>query len=100
MHPIATSGYSPASSSCSSASIPITVWCMSTWLSTDPRLYFLAPPLVAAASTASEMAIPSDPGELGSCSRIARPACVLSDGLGVTEAPKVCIRLRRYGFCS
>ena len=34
---ITTSGrYSPASASCSLASRPMTVWCSSTWLSTDP----------------------------------------------------------------
>ena len=33
---ITTSGYSPAISICASASCPITVWCSSTWLSTDP----------------------------------------------------------------
>ena len=35
---ITTSGSrSPASSSCSLASSPITVWCSSTWLSTEPE---------------------------------------------------------------
>ena len=87
MQPTSTSGNSPAISNCLRASWPITVWCISTWLSTEPRLYFLAPPLVAAASTASEMAMPNEPLESGSRSRIARPAWVCSEGLGVTEAP-------------
>ena len=35
--PITTSGRSsPASASCSLASSPMTVWCSSTWLSTEP----------------------------------------------------------------
>ena len=66
----------------------MTVWCMSTWLSTEPRLYFLAPPEVAATSTASEMASPSEPGLFGSCSSAARPAWVRSVGLAYTSAPK------------
>ncbi len=52
----------------------MTVWCSSTWLSTEPRLYFFAPPEVAATSTASEMAMPSEPGLLGSSARMERPA--------------------------
>ena len=37
-HAITTSGFaSPASASCSFASRPITVWCSSTWLRTEPR---------------------------------------------------------------
>ena len=41
-HPITTSGYSPAMASCFSASRPMMVWCMSTWLSTLPREYFVS----------------------------------------------------------
>ena len=38
--PITTSGpFSPNAASCSLASMPITVWCMSTWLSTEPSEY-------------------------------------------------------------
>ena len=37
VHPTITSGVSPASSSCSSASSPMIVWCSSTWLSTEPE---------------------------------------------------------------
>ena len=94
------SGYSPARSNWSSASRPITVWCNSTWLSTEPRQYFLLPPLVAAASTASEMAMPSEPGESGSPSRIWRPALVAVEGLAVTAAPYASIIERRYGLPS
>ena len=44
---------------------PITVWCSSTWLSTEPSAYRVSadPP---AASTASLIAMPSEPGESGS----------------------------------
>ena len=71
----------------SSASWPITVWCSRTWFSTEPREYFVLPPLVAATSTASEMAMPRLPVLFGLRSRIMRPAAVWSDGLGVTVAP-------------
>jgi hypothetical protein len=36
MQAITTSGSSPAIPICASASCPITVWCSSTWLSTEP----------------------------------------------------------------
>ena len=62
--PITTSGYAPASSICSSASWPITVWCSRTWLSTLPSAYAVSS-RVAASSTASEMAMPRLPGESG-----------------------------------
>jgi hypothetical protein len=45
------------------------------------------------------MAMPSEPGELGSCSRIFLPACVSVLGLATTCAPQVSIMIRRYGFC-
>jgi len=35
--PMTSSGNSPASSICASASRPITLWCSSTWLSTLPN---------------------------------------------------------------
>ena len=50
-----------------------------------------------ATSTASEIAIPSEP--VG-CSRLARPAFVSSDGERWTVAPQVSIIERRYGFWS
>ena len=79
--PITTSGpFSPNAASCSLASIPITVWCMSTWLSTEPSEY-AASGSVAARSTASEMARPSEPSESGFSSSAARPVFVTSDGL-------------------
>src|ERR1700722_9641961 len=55
---------SPASSNCASASWPITVWCSSTWLRTEPSAYRVSadPP---AASTASLIAMPSEPVESG-----------------------------------
>ena len=54
----------------------------------------------AATSTASLIAIPSDPVESGCCARIVRPASVRSEGLGWTVPPKVSIMIRRYGFWS
>ncbi len=36
----------------------------------------------------------------GSASRMAFPACVVGDGDGTTSAPKVSMKMRRYGFCS
>ena len=92
------SGVSPANSICWRASRPITVWCSSTWLRTLPRAYLVSSRL-AASSTASEMAIPSDPGESGSPARIARPAAVSSEGEATTRAPQVSIIVRRPGFC-
>ena len=73
---------------------------MSTWLSTDPRQYFLLPPLLAAASTASEMAMPREPGESGCDSSTCRPALVALDGLAATLAPYASIIERRYGLPS
>ena len=51
----------------------------------------------AAISTASEIAIPSEP--VG-CEACARPDCVRSEGERCTVAPHVCIIERRYGFWS
>src|SRR5437867_2542074 len=73
--PITMSAASSAFSSCFLASSPITVWCINTWLSTLPSEYFVSS-RVAASSTASLMAMPSEPGELGSCSRTFLPDCV------------------------
>src|SRR5690348_10709610 len=97
--PITTSGYSPASFICPCASRPVTVWCMQTWLSTDPNEYLVSS-WVAASSTASEMAIPSDPLLEGSLARMLRPALVRSVGEENASAPQVRIIERRYGFCS
>jgi hypothetical protein len=97
--PITTSGNAPASSSCASASCPITVWWSSTWLRTLPSEYAVSS-RPAASSTASEIAMPRLPGESGCSSRIARPDCVSSDGLGTISAPHVWIIERRLGFCS
>ena len=55
---------------------------------------------MAATSTASLIAMPSDPVESGWASRIALPAWVVGDGDGITSAPKVSMKIRRYGFCS
>ena len=96
--PITTSGpFSPNAASCSLASRPITVWCMSTWLSTEPSEY-AASGSVAARSTASEIASPSEPSDSGSASSAARPAFVAIEGLECTVAPNVSIITRRYGF--
>jgi hypothetical protein len=76
----------------------MTVWCMRTWLRTLPSAY-LASSCVAASSTASEMAIPREPGVSGSWASIARPARVSAEGDASTFAPQSCMRLLRYGFC-
>ena len=88
--PMTTSGYSPAMSICLRTSSPITVWCSSTWCSTEPRPYFFAPLETAATSTASEMAIPSEPGFSGSSAQHLAP--VLCQLLGLAE------HLRAVGF--
>ena len=53
-------------SSCRFDSIPITVWCSSTWLRTEPSAYFVGVLFVTASSTASLIARPSDPEQSGS----------------------------------
>ena len=70
---------------------PITVWCRSTWLRTLPSEYLVSS-AVAATSTASEIAIPSEPVGCWACER---PAFVRSDGERCTVAPQVCIIERR-----
>ena len=75
--PITTSAVSPAISSCLAASCPITVWCSRTWFSTLPSEYLVSS-LVAATSSASLMAMPSEPVESGSSARMVRPAFVSS----------------------
>ena len=77
----------------------MTVWCMRTWFRTEPSEYFVSS-RGAAASTASEMAIPSEPVESGCSARILRPAFVSWDGLAMTRPPNASIRPRRYGFWS
>ncbi len=84
----------PAFSICSNASSPIIVWCISTWLSTDPSAY-LVDSSVRAISTASEIAMPKLPGELGSSARILRPASVRIEGDGNTFPPQVFIIILR-----
>ena len=66
-------------------------------MSTDPSEYFVSS-RVAASSTASEIAIPSDPVDSGSAARIARPEFVSADGLATTWPPQSSISDRRYGF--
>ncbi len=97
--PTITSGVSSASSSCLRVSWPITVWCIRTWFRTLPREYFVPCP-VTAASRASEIAMPRDPGPWPLFSRRLRPYAVRSLGEGNTSAPKSCMRTRRYGFWS
>ena len=87
-HPITMSGYSPAFSICFSASRPMTVWWRATWLRTEPRTY-LQFGVVMASSTASDIAVPSEPWLLGSRVRTSFPARVDIDGDGVTCAPYV-----------
>ena len=96
--PMTMSASSSAFSSCFFASWPMMVWCISTWLSTLPSEYLVSS-RVAASSTASLIAMPSEPGEFGSCPRIFLPAWVSGLGLATTWAPQVSIMIRRYGFC-
>lgn len=98
MQPTITSGVSSASVICRSASSPITLWWIRTWFRTEPSAYLVVPPLVAAASTASEIAMPRLPGESGSSASAARPAAVCELGLGITLAPKSSMRARRAVF--
>src|SRR4028118_1788480 len=94
--PTTTSGYSPASSICSRASWPITVWWSRTWLSTLPREY-LASSFLAASSTASEMAMPKEPGESGCSARMSRPAWGRAGGRARAPAPSGSVEARRRG---
>ncbi len=89
-----TSGSSSARAICSMASRPMTVWCSMTWFRTLPSAYLVCGSL-AAISTASEMAMPSEPLESGCSARIARPTSVSMLGLAVTDAPKTSINARR-----
>ena len=62
------------------------VWCISTWFSTEPSAYLVSS-CVAATSTASLIAMPSEPGCCASFARIARPELVWSDGDAMHFAP-------------
>ena len=55
---------------------------------------------VAASSTASLIARPSDPGLAGHSASILRPYSVVGDGLATTDAPYASMSIRRYGFWS
>ena len=59
----------------------MTVWCSMTWFRTLPSAYLVCGSL-AAISTASEMAMPSEPLESGCSARIARPVSVSDAGAG------------------
>ena len=82
-------------SSCRFDSIPITVWCSSTWLRTEPSAYFVGVLLVTASSTASLIARPSEPEQAGSSASLARPVFVSGLGEATTFAPHVSIMWRR-----
>jgi hypothetical protein len=86
VQPTMTSGSSPAISICSIASWPMMVWCSSTWLSTEPSAYLVSS-CCAATSTASLMAMPSEPGWSGRLARMARPEWVSFDGEATQRAP-------------
>ena len=86
VQPTITSGSSPAISICSMASWPMMVWCISTWLSTEPSAYLVSS-WVAAISTASLIAMPSDPGWSGRVASTLRPYWVSFDGLAMQRAP-------------
>src|SRR5881628_41609 len=64
-----------ACSNCFCTSRPMIVWCIRTWFRTLPSEYFVFFP-VTAASIASEIAIPRDPGWSGSCARNFFPTLV------------------------
>ena len=81
VQPTMMSGSSSVRAICSMASRPMTVWWSSTWLSTLPSAYLVWGSL-AATSTASEMAMPSEPLESGCWARMARPESVSSAGAG------------------
>ena len=70
------------------------LWCRATWLSTEPSVY-LQLGVVVASSTASEMAVPSEPGWRGSRVMMSLPARVDIEGEPVTAAPKVRMMLER-----
>lgn len=72
VQPTKMSGSTPAISSWSCVSCPITVWCSRTWFSTEPKAYLVSS-RVAASSTASLIAMPSDPEVFGSDARTERP---------------------------
>jgi hypothetical protein len=72
---------------------------MRTWFRTEPSEYFVSS-RGAAASTASEIAMPRLPVESGCSARIVRPAFVSSEGLATTRAPNASISPLRYGFWS
>ena len=79
---------------CFSASRPMMVWCRATWLSTEPRVY-LQLGVVVASSTASLMAVPSEPLWVGFTVRMSLPARVDMEGEPVTAAPKVRMAMER-----
>ena len=84
---ITLSGYSPAIAICFSASKPMMVWCRATWFRTEPRVY-LQRGVVRASSMASEMAVPREPGCMGSRVTMSLPARVDMEGDPSTIAPK------------
>jgi len=55
-------------------------------LSTEPSAYLVSS-RCAATSTASEIAMPSEPGWSARRSRIARPDCVSAEGEAMQRAP-------------
>ena len=77
----------------------MTVWWSRTWLSTEPRQYFVSS-LLRASSTASEIAIPREPRQSGSFARTALPASVNGLGEGIVRPPNTSIIALRYGFWS
>jgi hypothetical protein len=70
------------------------VWCRSTWLRTDPSAYLVSA-FIAATSTASEIAMPSEPVKFRGSAPSMRPTSVRSDGERCTDAPNASIIMRR-----
>ena len=97
--PITISGYSSNLSIAAFASSPIIDWWSNTWFKTEPKTY-LYPFVLTATSTASDIAVPKEPGSSGFCSNIFLPALVVLLGEGVTSAPNTFIIFFLSGFCS
>ena len=97
VHAIIVSGVSSTFSSCVFISCPITVWCNITWFSTLPSVYFTFSSL-SASSTASDIAIPSDPGWSGVSLSIFLPTSVLLLGDAYTFPSYSCMIVFLNGF--
>ena len=96
---IIVSGSSSTFSSCNLISWPIVVWCKITWFNTLPKVYFTLSS-VKASSTASEIAIPREPGVSGVSARTFLPTSVCSLGEAWTSPSYNCMIVFLNGFWS